>query len=127
MARRASAAIPRGGTRATDNGGPAGTELTSLFLMVRGFNRARKWKRFHDPRSLALAICSESGELAHVLRWRHEGARRLPKDVVRSVPGEIADVMIFALCLCDELELDPDKIVRAKLAKNSRRPQVAPR
>jgi dCTP diphosphatase len=95
--------------------------MDEVYLRVQKFNRARGWERFHDPRSLILALLSELGELAHLFRWR--GGRRLGRSASKraAVQGEIADLFIFMFALCDALEIDPVVAIQEKLGENERR------
>ena len=95
--------------------------MKDLLNEVRAFNEARSWRRFHDPRSLILALCGELGELAQLFRWRRRSGRRLSASQHVIVENEVADVLIYLLALCTELNIDPESVVRAKLKENSQR------
>lgn len=94
--------------------------MRDLIDLVREFNEARGWRRFHTPRSLILSLCGEVGELAQLFRW-HTSGRKLSLAKRKSVEAEIADIFIFLFSLCIELNIDPDKIVRDKLQDNNKR------
>ncbi|NEM05448.1 nucleotide pyrophosphohydrolase [Geodermatophilus normandii] len=91
---------------------------------MRAFTEAREWGRFHDPKSLALALVGEVGELAELLQW-------LPADelttAVRQQPlhdrlgEEMADVLLYLLRLADVVGLDLAEATRSKLAVNGLR------
>jgi dCTP diphosphatase len=36
---------------------------------MRHFSKERDWTRFHDPKSVTLALVGEVGELAELLQW----------------------------------------------------------
>lgn len=93
-------------------------ELTNL---IREFNENRNWRRFHDPRSLVLALCGEVGELTQLFRWRTGSGKKLSISKRKAVENEMADVFIFLLALCVELEIDPESIIRARLQENEQR------
>jgi dCTP diphosphatase len=95
--------------------------LEDLLNRVRKFNEARSWRRFHDPRSLILALCGEIGELAQIFRWRRRAGRVLSASKRAEVEGEVADILIYLLSLCIELDIDPAAVVRAKLEENEKR------
>jgi dCTP diphosphatase len=95
--------------------------MQELLNSVRQFNDARSWRKYHDPRSLILALCGEVGELAQIFRWRKRTGRRLSASKRAEVEGEIADILIYLLALCTELDIDPEAVVRAKLEENERR------
>jgi len=95
--------------------------MENLSNKVREFNETRSWRKYHDPRSLILALCGEVGELAQIFCWRKRSARRFSASTRLVVEEEIADILIYLLALCTELEIDPEKAVLAKLEKNEQR------
>lgn len=105
--------------------------MKKLLTDIQRFNELRGWRKFHDPRSLILALCGELGELAQIFRWRRRSSKRLSSSAMETVEGEVADIFIFLMSLCIELDIDPEKIVRAKLEDNEKRfppsPQVRKR
>jgi dCTP diphosphatase len=83
------------------------TPLSTLDAQMEfaAFRDERGWAPFHDPRSLALALCSEAGELAGRLAWCGadedlDGATRA------AAAAELADVVCFALHLANALDVD---------------------
>jgi dCTP diphosphatase len=95
--------------------------MKKLLADIKRFNELRDWRKFHDPRSLILALCSEVGELAHIFRWRKHSSKNLSRSTCETVEGEIADIFIFLMSLCIELDINPEKIVRAKMEDNEKR------
>lgn len=95
--------------------------MNQLADLVREFNENRNWRKFHDPRSLVLALCGEVGELAQLFRWRTSSGRKLSLSKRKNVESEVADIFIFLLALCVELEIDPENIIMAKLQENEQR------
>ncbi len=98
------------------------SDLIELRNAMRRFTEERDWERFHDPKSLLLALVGEVGELSELFQW-------LPADVARELAGEeplrervgeeLADVLLYLVRLADVLELDSAKISRRKLEKNA--------
>ena len=76
------------------------------------FRDERGWARYHTPRNLAEAISVESGELLQCFLW--DGA--FPRG---NHEHELADVLIYALNMCNALGLEPEAIVRRKMAINA--------
>jgi NTP pyrophosphatase (non-canonical NTP hydrolase) len=86
---------------------------------MRAFVDERDWDRFHDPKSVLLALVGEVGELAELLQW-------LPADEVRALAGreplrsrvgeEMADVLLYLVLLADVLDVDLGAAAAAKLA-----------
>ena len=93
--------------------------LAELRAGMRAFVDEREWGRFHDPKSVLLALVGEVGELAELLQW-------LPADEVRALAGqqplrtrvgeELADVLLYLVLLADVLDLDLGAAAEAKLA-----------
>ena len=102
-------------------------ELDSLRVLtsrIREFSREREWEKFHDPKSLILALVGEVGELAELFQWVPadsavaefaEPARR------KRAAEEISDVLIYLLRLADVLGIDVGPETNAKLTDSARR------
>jgi NTP pyrophosphatase (non-canonical NTP hydrolase) len=100
------------------------SDIEDLTRRMRQFTEARDWARFHDPKSLALALVGEVGELAELLQWvRHEDQA----DVVRVSPlqrrlaEEMSDVLLYLLRLADVVGVDLAEAASEKLLANDRR------
>lgn len=78
------------------------------------FRDDRDWEQFHNPKDLAIALNIESSELLELFLWK--SAEQANKDKLKE---ELADVFAYAFLLADKLELDVEKIVLEKIAKNT--------
>ena len=97
------------------------SEIREITKGMRQFSEERDWTRFHDPKSLALALVGEVGELAELLQW-------LPLDdidvLVREprlhdrLGEELADILLYLVRLSDVLGVDLGDAARAKLRAN---------
>jgi dCTP diphosphatase len=99
-------------------------ELTEIRDRMRAFTRVRDWERFHDPKSLILAITGEVGELAELFQWLPaERAKTLASTgkLHGRVGEEIADILIYLVRLADVLEIDLADATFAKLEAISRK------
>jgi dCTP diphosphatase len=83
---------------------------------VAEFVSERDWDQFHAPRNLAMAISVEAAELLELFKWSSDSSG--VEELMPGLRDEIADVMIYCLSLCNQLDLDASAIVEAKLAKN---------
>ena len=79
---------------------------------IRKFSAERDWEQFHTPANLAKSISIEAGELLECFQWSET------EYDVEHVKEELADVMVYCRNLLDELGLDEDEIVNAKMDKN---------
>ena len=99
------------------------TSLEELRQMQQDFVEEREWSQFHTPRSLALALVGEVGEVCELLQWRgDDGAQtNLPswtQEERMALADELADVMSYVVRLADVTGIDLPAAFEAKLAKN---------
>jgi len=90
--------------------------VQQLQNQVAEFVSERDWEQFHAPRNLAMAISVEAAELLDLFKWSADS-----EGIEELMPGlrdEIADVMIYCLSLCNQVNLNVSAIVEAKLFKN---------
>ena len=99
------------------------SDLTELRDGMRRFTEERDWGEFHDPKSLALALVGEVGEVAELLQWlpAAEAAALSHGDRLHARCGEeLADVL-YLVRLADVLEIDLAKVAELKLRDSARR------
>jgi dCTP diphosphatase len=102
--------------------------LAELQARLRTFVDDREWSQFHDPKNLAMAVASESGELLSEFRWISSSAadKHIDDLEVRARVGdEIADVAITLLLLSDRCRIDLLDAIARKLDANEQRYPVA--
>lgn len=95
------------------------SDLTELRDGIRSFNAERGWERYHDPKSLILALVGEVGELAELFQWvEADRAREVFTDPVKRqrAAEEMCDVLIYLVGLADVLGVDLASAAHAKLA-----------
>ena len=101
--------------------------VSDLAGRVAAFASERGWQAFHDPKNLAMAIASETGELCATLRWissnEADAAVTDPKRR-EAIRHEIGDIAILLMSLCNRLQVELDDIVLEKLAINAARYSV---
>lgn len=100
------------------------SDLELLRGRVRQFSADRDWGRFHDPKSVLLALVGEVGELAELFQWLPAGdaAKLAASEPLRSRVGEeMSDVLLYLILLADVLGIDLGAAAEAKLADNARR------
>ena len=97
--------------------------LESLRREQSSFVEERDWQQFHTPRSLALAMVGEVGELCELLQWTgDDGARPgLPEWTASdkaALSDELADVLSYVIRLADVTGIDLSDAFLTKLRKN---------
>lgn len=103
------------------------TEIDSireLTAQIREFAKERDWEKFHDPKSLILALVGEVGELAELFQW-------IPADSVsdafavperkRRAAEELADVATYLVRLADVLDIELSSAIALKLESSRNR------
>lgn len=98
-------------------------DTTAIQQRLRALRDERDWARFHDPRSLTLALAAEVGELAAALAWRGEDGA-LPDRA--ALADELADITAFVLHLANALDVDLGAEVERKVAETRRRFDALP-
>jgi dCTP diphosphatase len=81
----------------------------SLHDELQAFVAERDWGQFHSSANLAKSISIEAAELLECFQWNDDADRA-------RVQEELADVLTYCLLLADRIGVDPDEIVREKLA-----------
>ena len=93
-----------------------GKEINDLRKAVIQFRENRDWKQFHKIKDLILGLNIEVSELQELFLWKNE---KEEKEIEQErIEDEIADVFIFLTYICDEYEIDLEKVVREKIQKN---------
>jgi dCTP diphosphatase len=99
-------------------------DLDLLRDRMRRFAEDRDWGRYHDPKSVLLALVGEVGELAELFQWLPATrARDLARDEpLRTRAGEeMADVLLYLVLLADVLDIDLAVAAQAKMDDSERR------
>jgi NTP pyrophosphatase (non-canonical NTP hydrolase) len=98
------------------------TTVAALKQLVDEFVAARNWHQFHTPKNLAMSLAIEAAELMEHFQWLEPAeSRAVAKDAARreAVGEELSDVLCYALALANELGIDVDESLRAKMVKNA--------
>ena len=93
-------------------------ELTEKIVAIRD---ARNWKQFHNPKDLAISISLESAELLEVFQWSGADNEVDTDKKLKKVREELADVLIYAFLMGNDLGLDISEIVSSKIDENNRK------
>ena len=84
---------------------------------VLKFRDDRNWKRFHNPKDLALSISLEAAELLEVFQW--SGSDTVCESKKDKIREELADVLNYCILMADVCGLDMDEIVQEKIKRNN--------
>jgi NTP pyrophosphatase (non-canonical NTP hydrolase) len=94
-----------------------GPDMDHLLQEVLSFRDQRNWKQYHSPKDLAISLVLEASELLENFQWKT--SEQAVRDKVDEITDELADVLIYALLLSNELGIDLEEAVRRKIKKNA--------
>jgi dCTP diphosphatase len=99
------------------------SDLADLTARMRTFTEERDWSRFHDLKSLTLALTGEVGEVAELVQWLPASAAGEVSDQGLRVRlgEELADVLLYLVRLADVAGLDLGAEAVKKLTRNETR------
>jgi len=100
--------------------------ISSLTTRIQAFVDAREWRKYHNPKDLAVAISAEAGELMQHFVWQQE--EQIEERVRKNrdeIASEIADVGILLFEFADNLGLNLGDVMANKIARNEERYPVA--
>lgn len=88
--------------------------MKKLQAKLKQFRDDRDWLQYHTPKNLAMAICGECGELAALFQWA-ESEKQVDTD---RIAEELADILIYAINMCNVMDFDVEDIIDKKIALN---------
>jgi dCTP diphosphatase len=101
-------------------------DLNALEKQIREFRGQREWMQFHNPKNLAISISLEAAELLEHFQWKTPEESEAHARVAKlAISEEIADITVYLIELCDNLEIDLESAILSKLAKNAEKYPVA--
>ena len=96
-------------------------DLRYLQKKIEKFVTERDWGKFHSLKNLSMSLSIEAAELMEHFQWVDANGcdpKELDEDKYEEVREEIADVMIYALMLSSQMEIDPLDAIEEKIEKN---------
>ena len=98
------------------------SELKLLQELVVKFRDERDWKQFHNPKDLSISLLLEAAELLEHFQWKNTDEMaehiRLKK---QEVSEELADVLYWVLLIANDLDVDIQAALVAKMRVNERK------
>ena len=98
------------------------SEIKELMLALRKFAKDRDWEQFHSPKNLSMALSVEASELLEHFQWTPEQATYKLGEAKQQLVGyELADIFIYLLRICDQLDIDLMNVTKQKIEINNQR------
>lgn len=94
--------------------------LTHIQNQLVEFSKARDWEKYHSPKNLSMALSVEVAELVEHFQWlTEEESRNINGQKLNEVKEEVADVLLYLLQICNQLDINPVDAAENKLLKNA--------
>ena len=98
--------------------------IEELRKFVIKFRDEREWKKYHNPKDLAISMSIEAAELLELFQWKtvEEIKEMLKNDEkYQRACEELADIIIYCLDMSEILDADISEIVKKKLEQNEKK------
>ena len=95
--------------------------IKELTEKIVAFRDARNWKQFHNPKDMAISISLEAAELLEVFQWSGADTEADTDKKLAKVREELADVLIYAFLMGNDLGIDIPEIISSKIDENNRK------
>jgi len=96
--------------------------LEETIKKIVEFRDKRDWKKFHNPKDLAIDVSIEAAELLEIFLWKKENElEKIVKEKREKIEEELADVFITSLLFAHDLGFDVCEIVEKKIEENDRK------
>jgi len=93
--------------------------MEDIIKLLKKFRDERNWSQFHTPENLSKSIVLESAELLENFQWGQGN------EDIDNVKDEIADIVGYALLICDHYGFDLKTILKEKIQKNDEKYPVS--
>jgi NTP pyrophosphatase (non-canonical NTP hydrolase) len=91
----------------------------TLINEIIHFRDERNWKQFHNPKDLAISLSLEAGELLENFQWK--SSEEAVAENLENIKDEIGDVIIYAILLSHELDINLEQAIKDKIQKNKQK------
>lgn len=96
--------------------------LEELTQKILDFREARDWKKFHNPKDLALSLTLEAAEVLEHFQWKNkEEIEDYVKTHKDEIGEELADVLYWVLLMSHDINLNILDALDKKIEKNKQR------
>ncbi len=97
-------------------------DIKSITEKLVKFRNARDWKKFHNPKDLAVSLALEAAEVLEHFQWK---SKEEIEEYVRTNKGEIgdelADVFNWVLLMSDDFGIDILEASERKIEQNEKK------
>lgn len=95
------------------------SDMKDLAKRVVNFRNKRNWKKFHNPKDLAISLSLEASELLEHFQWKTtEEMDAYVKSNKKEIAKELADIFYWVLLIQNDLKIDLIKAFDIKMTEN---------
>lgn len=84
--------------------------------LVKKFRDEREWTQFHNPKDLTISLSIEASELLECFQWKTD--KEALSENLENIKYEIADVAVYLLHLCNQLDINLLEAIEEKMKLN---------
>lgn len=90
-------------------------EINKFRKELKEFAKDRNWEQYHNLKDLALSLNLEASELLECFQWKspETALNENKQDII----DELADVLIYAMHMANQLDIDVMEAIRNKFEK----------
>src|SRR3989344_5191121 len=90
-----------------------------LIKKIIDFRDARDWKKFNNPKDVALSLVLEAGEVMEHFQWKNKAEmEKYIKENKVAIGEELSDVLYWVLLMSYDLDIDVLDALEKKIKKN---------
>jgi NTP pyrophosphatase (non-canonical NTP hydrolase) len=88
--------------------------------LVDEYVTERDWKKYHNPKDIAISVAIESSELLELFQWRPDPPEsgKMDTELKARLGEELADVVIYSACMANALDINLSEVLLDKIEKN---------
>ena len=98
------------------------SDIKDLTEKIIKFRDARDWKKFHNPKDIALSLVLEIAEVVEHFQWKNQAEiDEYIKSNKEEIGEELAYVLYWVLLISHDLKIDIKKALKKKIKKNEKK------
>lgn len=95
-------------------------QISALLERIKSFADERDWQQFHSPKNISMALSVEASELLEHFQWMtEEESRNVSAEKKSQIADETADVFLYLLRICEQMDIDLITVANKKIDKNA--------
>lgn len=98
------------------------SEIEKIINRLNQYRDERNWRKYHNPKDLALSLTLEAAEVLEHFQWKNETEMaEYVKTHKQEIAEELADVFNWILLMSHDLGIDIIAAANEKIDKNNQK------